>query len=222
MRMYATVAIAATLSLAALSCADAPTQPQPERVAPNQAPSTQRGRGGHGRADALTNVAVTMPAKLVASGVEGVFRGTFTATRVDVITNSVTGKRELQVFGTLTGAATVGSQVINVPATAVSGILSREEGHGNKSNFRPTQASCDILFLDLGPIHLDLLGLVLDVSQIIIDLDAVTGGGNLLGNLLCGLLGLLDIPGLLGAISNLLDLINQILGGIGGAGAPLA
>jgi hypothetical protein len=50
----------------------------------------------------------------------------------------------------------------------------------------------------------------------------VTGGGNLLGNLLCGLLGLLDIPGLLGAISNLLDLINTILSNVGGGDAPLA
>lgn len=222
MRIYATVATAGMLSFAALSCADAPTQPQSDAIASKQAPSMQRGRGGHGRADVLTNVPVTMPAKF-ASGAMGVFRGTFTATRVDVITNSATGERQLQVFGTLTGAATSqdGSQVISVPATAVSGILSREETKGHKSNFRPTQASCDILFLDLGPIHLDLLGLVLDVSQIIIDLNAVTGGGNLLGNLLCGLLGLLDIPGLLGAISNLLDLINQILGSVGG-GAPVA
>lgn len=222
MRIYATIATAAMLSLAALSCADAPTQPQPSAISPDQAPSMKRGRGGHGRADALSSVPVTMPAKF-ASGAEGVFRGTFTATHVDVITNSATGERQLQVFGTLTGTATSqdGGQVINVPATAVSGFLSREESKGKKSVFQPTQASCDILFLDLGPIHLDLLGLVLDVSQIIIDLNGVTGGGNLLGNLLCALLGILDIPGLLGAVSNLLDLINQILGSVGG-GAPVA
>lgn len=51
---------------------------------------------------------------------------------------------------------------------------------------------CQILFLDIGPIFLDLLGLQLDISPIQIDLTAVRGPGNLLDNLLCGLVGILD------------------------------
>jgi hypothetical protein len=51
---------------------------------------------------------------------------------------------------------------------------------------------CPILFLDVGPIFLDLLGLQVDVSQIVIDITAVAGEGNLLGNLLCAVAGLLD------------------------------
>jgi hypothetical protein len=75
---------------------------------------------------------------------------------------------------------------------------------------------CDILFLDLPPIFLDLLGLTVDLSAIQLDLDAVPGPGNLLGNLLCALLGLLD-PGLgLGDLLNniiqsILNAINQLL-----------
>jgi hypothetical protein len=51
---------------------------------------------------------------------------------------------------------------------------------------------CDILFLDLGPIFLDILGLTVDLSQIILDVDAVPGEGNLLGNLLCAIVNLLN------------------------------
>jgi hypothetical protein len=77
-----------------------------------------------------------------------------------------------------------------------------------------TQATCQILFLDLGPIFLDVLGLQVDLSQIVLDISAVSGTGNLLGNLLCAVAGLLDPgSGLLTLIENLgqlLDLLEQI------------
>jgi hypothetical protein len=78
------------------------------------------------------------------------------------------------------------------------------------------QAKCDILFLDLGPIFLDILGLEIDLSQIILDINAVPGPGNLLGNLLCAVFGLLDGGlfggGLGGLLDRLLDRINDLLG----------
>ena len=46
-------------------------------------------------------------------------------------------------------------------------------------------AACPILVLDIGAIHIDLLGLVIDLAPINLDLTAVSGPGNLLGNLLC-------------------------------------
>jgi hypothetical protein len=49
--------------------------------------------------------------------------------------------------------------------------------------------SCTILDLTIAPIHLNLLGLVIDTSTIHITITGQTGPGNLLGNLLCGLLG---------------------------------
>jgi hypothetical protein len=70
---------------------------------------------------------------------------------------------------------------------------------------------CDILFLDLGPLHLDILGLTIDLSRITLDINAVPGPGNLLGNLLCALVGLLDNIGLGGTLQAvLLDLLNAI------------
>lgn len=82
---------------------------------------------------------------------------------------------------------------------------------------------CPILALELGAIHLDLLGLVVDTSDICLDITAVPG--DLLGDLLCAVAGLLDDGGLLGDIlgdltggelatllSGLTDLLNEILG----------
>ena len=54
--------------------------------------------------------------------------------------------------------------------------------------------ACDILNLVLGPLHLDLLGLVVDLNQLILNITGETGAGNLLGNLLCAVTGLLDPP----------------------------
>lgn len=80
-------------------------------------------------------------------------------------------------------------------------------GSGNGSG-----RSCDILNLDLGPLNLDLLGLVVDLSAISLDLTAVRGPGNLLGNLLCGVAGILDGLGALGDLGALLGRINDLLG----------
>jgi len=75
------------------------------------------------------------------------------------------------------------------------------------------QATCNILDLTLGPIHLDLLGLVLDTNQIHIQLTANTAGG-LLGDLLCDIAGLLNGGGALLQIAGLLGQILTILQGL--------
>ena len=73
--------------------------------------------------------------------------------------------------------------------------------------------SCSILTLDLGPLHLDLLGLVVDLAPVNLDVTAVPGAGNLLGNLLCAVAGLFDGPG--SALSGISALLNRLLGGLG-------
>ncbi|WP_457208077.1 hypothetical protein [Nocardioides sp. P5_C9_2] len=78
------------------------------------------------------------------------------------------------------------------------------------------RADCDILNLVLAPLDLNVLGLTVHLDRVVLDIVAVSGAGNLLGNLLCAVAGLLDQGGLL---SNLLgqitDLLNQILGRLG-------
>ena len=76
---------------------------------------------------------------------------------------------------------------------------------------RPT--ACTILTLDLGPLHLDLLGLVIDLAPVNLDITAVPGAGNLLGNLLCAVAGLLDGPG--NPLGGIAALLNRLLTGLG-------
>lgn len=75
------------------------------------------------------------------------------------------------------------------------------------------RATCDILHLRLAPLDLDLLGLKIHLDRVVLDIVATTGAGNLLGNLLCAVTGLLDggLGGLLGRLTNLL---NQVLGAL--------
>jgi len=47
---------------------------------------------------------------------------------------------------------------------------------------------CDVLNLNLGPLHLELLGLIVDLNQVVLTIKADSNGG-LLGSLLCGLAG---------------------------------
>jgi len=71
-------------------------------------------------------------------------------------------------------------------------------------------STCDILHLTLGPLDLNLLGLVVHLDRIKLDITAQAGPGNLLGNLLCAIAGLLDQGLNLNGV--LRDLLNAVLG----------
>jgi hypothetical protein len=223
MKRQATLAvIAALVGAAAASCGDQPTAPSVD-VAQHPAPSDAAAQAVPGQGNGIKKHAAARAALLTAVPVTGTlsdggsFAGTFTATHLDIDPAT----RVLSMTGTLTGTATtadgtisrVAQEFTNVPMT-----LSRTAGTAGV--FRTaSMATCDILFLDLGPLHLDLLGLTLDLSEVVLDLNAVSGAGNLLGNLLCAVVGLLDGFGLLASITQLLDTINNILAGLSAGGA---
>ena len=73
-------------------------------------------------------------------------------------------------------------------------------------------ATCQVLHLELGPLDLNLLGLMVHLDKIVLDITAVSGPGNLLGNLLCAIAGLLDAGGPLGGLTALLNQLLSILG----------
>jgi hypothetical protein len=58
-------------------------------------------------------------------------------------------------------------------------------------------------------LSLDILGLHIDLSRVVLDITAESGAGNLLGNLLCSVANLLNDP------NGLARLLNQILGILG-------
>jgi len=72
---------------------------------------------------------------------------------------------------------------------------------------------CTVLDLTLGPLHLNLLGLVVDLNQVHLTITGQQGPGNLLGNLLCGVAHLLDGGGVnTTPLTQLLNHLNRILG----------
>lgn len=91
-----------------------------------------------------------------------------------------------------------------------------KKANGTLLNARAAKADCDVLNLVLGPLDLNVLGLTVNLNRIVLDIVAVSGAGNLLGNLLCAVAGLLDGGGLLGnLLGQITDLLNQILGRLG-------
>src|SRR5687767_8568218 len=113
--------------------------------------------------------------------------GSLVVSIVDGVTNAVATITDISVVdGVLTATGTITGMVLTTTG--------------------------DILTLDIGAIHLDLLGLVVDTTPIGVDITAVAGAGNLLGNLLCAVAHLLDGNASLNAIAALLDRILSILG----------
>lgn len=97
-----------------------------------------------------------------------------------------------------------------------------DHGPPNAGTGRPAHAQggqaadghrCDILNLEVGELDLNLLGLVVTTSDICLDVYAESGDGNLLGNLLCQVVNLLNGPGnrigqLQGIVDDILDLLD--------------
>jgi hypothetical protein len=115
-----------------------------------------------------------------------------------------------QIFavGTITGVLTTTDSARNVIRQVRVPLDRAASGPGEVS----IAAVCQILSLVLGPLNLDLLGLVIDLDQVVLNIDAVSGAGNLLGNLLCAVTGLLDGVGVTQLLTNLLNQILAILG----------
>ena len=71
---------------------------------------------------------------------------------------------------------------------------------------------CQILDLTLGPLNLNVLGLVVTLNQVHLNITAVPGPAILLGNLLCGVAHLLDGPN--AGLQNLINTLNRLLAGL--------
>lgn len=184
-------------SVLILACADAPVAPRAAGITPVDEASLASVRGGNKHGATLGGV------------VQQTLGGNVIDAVIQVTRISLSDEGQLLVSGIISGTANgiaFTQAVTDVPADLSSGSVGMMQGGG----------SCDILNLDLGPLNLNVLGLVIDLAPVVLDITAVTGSGNLLGNLLCAVVRLLDGPGLFAAIGNLLDQINAILGALGG------
>lgn len=159
-------------------------------------------------------IAVAMAVALSASA-EAKKPGSNPLTREVTGTVQSTGN-EFSGTQTITGFEVQDGQLVAVGT--VSGTITDAQGTvvqtlTNEPFTQPVtiaQATCEILSLQLGPLHLDVLGLVIDLDQVNLEITAEQGPGNLLGNLLCAVAGLLDNPGS-GALHGIANLLNQIL-----------
>jgi len=122
-----------------------------------------------------------------------------------------------RLSGTLTkksGATQAVSERVRMPVNmAATRAANTPSALPTTSSTASTSAvSCDVLHLVLGPLDLDLLGLVVHLDKVVLDITAVPGAGALLGNLLCAVVGLLDGTGIGGLSGILTNLLNAILG----------
>ena len=125
----------------------------------------------------------------------GSFAGTFTPAKFTTQNGKVLASGVLSGTVKDTAGNTIGTVTRNVsmPVTVAA-------------------VTCQVLNLVLGPLHLDLLGLVVDLNQVHLVITAVQGAGNLLGNLLCAITHLLDGTPTAGGLAALLNAILALLG----------
>ena len=136
--------------------------------------------------------------------------GTFNITSFKKVDGAITA------IGTFTGSIDGGAPVTTQATSVVQAANGKSLVGGTWAPAATAAAgTCSILDLTLGPLHLDLLGLVVDLNQVHLQITAEQGSGNLLGNLLCAVAGLLDntsTGGLSGLLQSITNLLNQILG----------
>ena len=159
--------------------------------------------GGAGPAAAQTSTTpLTKTVKMTGTAKNGKkFNGTYTVKR---FTHSGS---KLYAVGTLKGrlkGRRVTKNNVRIPAS-----LARP---ASAAQIPPTPNACQILNLTLQPLDLNLLGLRVRTSRIDLRVEGVPGAGNLLGNLLCGITGILDPQAATPATPSLLtQVLNALL-----------
>lgn len=127
------------------------------------------------------------------TGIVGTVTGTLTVTGFTVVDGVLSAVGEL--------TATVTNAAGDVIATITQAVTVPLQNTG----------TCKVLHLELGPLDLDVLGLVVHLDKVVLDVAAQAGPGNLLGNLLCTVTHLLDGNASLTAIQNLLNALTAAI-----------
>lgn len=116
------------------------------------------------------------------------------------ITDFIVQNGQVAAVGTLTGTLTDATgAVTDIVVDVVIPLLT-------------VTGTCPVLHLELGPLDLDLLGVVVHLDKVVLDISATAGPGKLLGNLVCVVAHLLDTNAAPQAIANLLNIILGLLG----------
>ena len=142
-----------------------------------------------------------------ASGGTGSFSGQFALVEFASDSNQLIAKGFVSGILTDSKGKVLGSvfRDVAVPVAVTSGATT-STGRAATLSVN-AMATCPILHLDLGPLSLNLLGLQVNLSEVVLDISAQSGPGNLLGNLLCAVTNLLNG----GSTSALSNVLNQVL-----------
>jgi hypothetical protein len=165
-------------------------------------------------AAAPVNITDTVTGTFTNAAGQGTFAGTFAPKKFSVANGVLEATGLLK--GTMTDAngtklGTV-SQTVTMPVnTGASSSAAKTSGATANATTQQAALACNVLDLVLGPLNLNLLGLVVTLNQVHLNITAVPGAGNLLGNLLCAVAGLLNGGGLSGVLGQIASLLNQIL-----------
>jgi hypothetical protein len=135
------------------------------------------------------------------------------------ITNFVSRGGKTYAVGTLTGRLgnrSVKATQVEVPASVPAAVKSSVMRAHATSSTTAAAAACPVLHLVLGPLNLNLLGLKVSLNQVVLNITAQPGPGNLLGNLVCSVSNLLNTQSVLGQeLTGLLNIVNSVLGSPG-------
>lgn len=131
----------------------------------------------------------------------GTLTGVFNINHFAVQNDPSTGQPQLVAVGNLVATLT------NAAGQSITTVLN------NVAAPATATGTCPILTLTLGPLNLNVLGLVVNIpNPINVNIVAQPGPGNLLGNLLCSVSNLLNGGGPLSGIASALNSILAALG----------
>lgn len=182
-----TASLVGTVAAPAVATPGAPVAPRSTVSAPSAGKGAMRS---------------TVDGTFTGAGRTGTVHGTFTPTRFSQHDNRVFATGRLAAImvdlsgkrvGTVTRTVTV---PLRRPARTAHPML-----------------SCQVLNLMLGPLEVNQPGQRVHLNAIRLNVTAPPGAGNLLGNLLCAVSGLLNGPGVL---NELVDDLNTVLGLLNG------
>jgi hypothetical protein len=214
--------VAATVTVGLLGGASVAAANSPRTEAPRRSVELTANATSTSRAATVSQASVdsgVAPARALVRNRVGlravkpcVFRGHPTTCVIKVRRLVQRGNRVV-ALGTITPRR---NPAVHVPFhKVVIGVRTADGVFGFQHVQQVAAPSCAILSLVLGPLHLDLLGLVIDLNRVVLNIVGQTGAGNLLGNLLCALTGILDggilLIRFLSVVNELLAAINAIL-----------
>ncbi|HZP00085.1 MAG TPA: hypothetical protein VFD30_07315 [Terriglobia bacterium] len=128
----------------------------------------------------------------------------------DALGNVLNGVFSIKSFSS-SGNQLVASGILNGTITSATGVVTQVTNQLITLPVAGLSATCPILSLTLGPLDLNLLGLVIHLNQVVLNITAVSGAGNLLGNLLCAVANLLNGGNLTSILDTLVADLNAIL-----------